>query len=135
GVNLIGGCCGTTPRHIAAMRQALDAEYGILEQAAGSPLEAEKIPVSTNGQAVIARLLEEEIILPQEGYATNLQKKLAAGEFVVSGELDPPKGLNPARILQGAAMLQEAGIDCINIADSPMARVRMGCIAMARPLQ
>lgn len=135
GVRLIGGCCGTTPRHIASMRQALDEEYGVLEQAAGAPVEAEKITVSANGQATIARLLEEEVILPQEGYTTKLQEKLAAGEFVVSVELDPPKGLNPAKILKGAAMLQEAGVDFINIADSPMARVRMSCIALARLIQ
>src|SRR5437667_2604098 len=66
---------------------------------------------------------------------TGLQEKLAAGEFVVSVELDPPKGLNPSKIMEGAVLLQKAGVDCINIADSPMARVRMGCIALARLLQ
>src|SRR5256712_13832116 len=64
-----------------------------------------------------------------------LQEKLTAGEFVVSVELDPPKGLNPAKVLEGAAMLQEVGVHCINIADSPMARVRMSCIALARLFQ
>ena len=54
---------------------------------------------------------------------------------MVSVELDPPKGLNPTRILEGAALLQQAGVNCINIADSPMARVRMGCISMARLIQ
>ena len=91
--------------------------------------------VASNGQAAIARLLEEEVILPQEGYMTGLQEKLRAGKFVVSVELDPPKGLNPAKLLTGAATLQEAGVDCINIADSPMARVRMSCIALARLIQ
>src|SRR5207249_5352841 len=89
----------------------------------------------SNGQATIARLLEEEVILPQGGSMTRLQEKLAAGEFVVSVELDPPKGLNPTKILEGAALLQQAGVNGINIADSPMARVRMGCIAMARLIQ
>jgi methionine synthase I (cobalamin-dependent)/5,10-methylenetetrahydrofolate reductase len=135
GVRLIGGCCGTTPRHIAAMRQALDEKYGALEKAAGPQAETEKITLASNGQTAIARLLEEEVIVPQEGYTTRLQEKLAAGEFVVSVELDPPKGLNPAKILAGAAMMQEAGVDFINIADSPMARVRMGCIALARLIQ
>lgn len=135
GVRLIGGCCGTTPRHIAAMRQALDEQYGVLEQVAGPKAETEKVTAATNGQAAIARLLEEEVILPQEGYTTPLQEKLAAGKFVVSVELDPPKGLNPAKLLAGAALLQEAGVDCINIADSPMARVRMSCIALARLIQ
>jgi methionine synthase / methylenetetrahydrofolate reductase(NADPH) len=66
---------------------------------------------------------------------TRLQEKLAAGEFVVSVELDPPKGLNPAKILEGAALLEKAGVHCINIADSPMARIRMSCIALARLIQ
>jgi methionine synthase / methylenetetrahydrofolate reductase(NADPH) len=135
GVRLIGGCCGTTPHHIAAMRQALDEKYGSLAQDTTIPAVNEKITVATNGQATIARLLEEEVILPQEGSMTRLQEKLQAGKFVVSVELDPPKGLNPAKLLTGAAMLQEAGVDCINIADSPMARVRMSCIALARLIQ
>jgi methionine synthase / methylenetetrahydrofolate reductase(NADPH) len=91
--------------------------------------------VISNGQTTIARLLEEEVILPQHGSMTHLQEKLAAEEFVVSVELDPPKGLNPAKVLEGAALLQEAGVHCINIADSPMARVRMSCIALARLIQ
>jgi homocysteine S-methyltransferase len=66
---------------------------------------------------------------------SNLARKLSRGEFVVSVELDPPKGLNPTRILEGAALLRDVGVDCINIGDSPMARVRMGCIALALLIQ
>ncbi len=138
GVHLIGGCCGTTPRHIAAMRAALDGLYGTSLQSSNGATEKTVPSVSvaaSSGQEIIARLIEEEIILPQQGSKTRLQEKLAAGEFVVSVELDPPKGLNPGKILEGAALLQEAGVDCINIADSPMARVRMGCIALARLIQ
>ncbi len=138
GVHLIGGCCGTTPHHIAAMRKALDEHYGVRASLSIDIREssAQSLPaVVSNGQATIARLLEEEVILPQHGSMTRLQEKLTAGEFVVSVELDPPKGLNPAKILEGAALLQEAGVHCINIADSPMARVRMSCIALARLIQ
>ena len=138
GVRLIGGCCGTTPRHIAAMRNALDEQYGTRTTVSASAKEevVQLQPAGlSNGQATIARLLEEEVILPQGGSMTRLQEKLAAGEFVVSVELDPPKGLNPAKILEGAALLQEAGVHCINIADSPMARVRMSCLALARLIQ
>ncbi|MGB8347613.1 MAG: bifunctional homocysteine S-methyltransferase/methylenetetrahydrofolate reductase [Ktedonobacteraceae bacterium] len=134
GVHLIGGCCGTTPRHIAAMRKALDELYGA-PQAAGMLHGSEAQGINGNGQLASIQLLEEEVILPQQGTLTGLQEKLAAGKFVVSVELDPPKGLNPAKILDGAAMLQKIGVDCINIADSPMARVRMSCIAMARLIQ
>ncbi|HLI07992.1 MAG TPA: bifunctional homocysteine S-methyltransferase/methylenetetrahydrofolate reductase [Ktedonobacteraceae bacterium] len=142
GVRLIGGCCGTTPRHIAAMRKALDEHYGT--QARLNVSIGEELPQSrangngaavSNGKTLIANLIEEEIILPPQGSMTKLQEKLTAGDFVVSVELDPPKGLNPTKILEGAALLQQAGADCINIADSPMARVRMGCIAMARLIQ
>jgi methionine synthase / methylenetetrahydrofolate reductase(NADPH) len=138
GVRLIGGCCGTTPRHIAAMRKALDEQYGAATSFitdAGKESEQPKEGEKANGKVTIAGLIEEEIILPQEGTKTGLQEKLATGEFVVSVELDPPKGLNPAKILEGAALLQKAGVDCINIADSPMARVRMGCIGLARLIQ
>jgi 5,10-methylenetetrahydrofolate reductase len=65
-----------------------------------------------------------------------LREKLAAGRFVVSGEIDPPRGLvMPRRALNGAAVLKEAGIDAINIGDSPMARARMSPLAMAILLQ
>src|SRR5947209_1676161 len=138
GVHLIGGCCGTTPRHIAAMRKALDERYGTQKQFVTGSSEVIEQPKTTgisNGKVTIAGLIEEEVILPQEGTKTRLQQKLAAGEFVVSVELDPPKGLNPAKILEGAVLLQEAGVHYINIADSPMARVRMSCLALARLIQ
>jgi len=138
GVQLIGGCCGTTPRHIAAMRNALDEHYGSPQQHVhngATPATHTTPHIISSAQATIARLIEEEVILPQEGSQTRLQEKLAAGEFVISVELDPPKGLNPTKILEGAALMQKAGVDCINIADSPMARVRMSCIAMARLIQ
>jgi methionine synthase I (cobalamin-dependent)/5,10-methylenetetrahydrofolate reductase len=138
GVRLIGGCCGTTPRHIAAMRKALDEHYGVHSQFAGTTIREEINPTprsSTNSQAALARLIEDDVIVPQQGTQTGLQEKLAAGEFVVSAELDPPKGLNPRKVLEGAVLLQNAGVDFINIADSPMARVRMSCLALARLIQ
>ena len=138
GVQLICGCCGTTPHHLAAMRKALDEHYGTHFAIGTATHEAAVQPTSirtSNCKVTIARLIEEEIILPQHGSMTRLQERLAAGEFVVSVELDPPKGLNPAKILEGAALLQEVGLTCINIADSPMARVRMSCLALARLIQ
>jgi homocysteine S-methyltransferase len=64
------------------------------------------------------------------------REKLAAGRFVVSVEIDPPRGLlMPGRAVAGASLLQEAGVDAINIGDSPMARVRMNPVAMAIILQ
>jgi len=61
--------------------------------------------------------------------------KLEAGRFVVSAEVDPPHGLSPRRALQGAALLRDAGVDAINVGDSPTAKVRMSPLAMSVLLQ
>ena len=130
GVRLVGGCCGTTPRHIAAMRRAL-AERAQTK----ASVFAVAAPVTVTARVSGAALLEEEAIAPKVGTPTRLQQKLEAGEFVVMVELDPPKGLNPTKILEGARQVKDAGVEFINIADSPMARVRMGCLSMARLIQ
>ncbi|HCI82593.1 MAG TPA: bifunctional homocysteine S-methyltransferase/methylenetetrahydrofolate reductase, partial [Ktedonobacter sp.] len=108
GVHLIGGCCGTTPRHIAAMRKALDEHYG--DEQLQTTNEQQPTRAITIEQKSVSPV-ELEMLLPQQGTMTPLQEKLAAGEFVVSVELDPPKGLNPTKILAGATLLQKAGVD------------------------
>jgi homocysteine S-methyltransferase len=113
GCVIVGGCCGTTPEHTAAMRD------GLLTNAQPSP----------DGQAIDVWSTPE--LSDAEPEEATLREKLAAGRFVVSVEIDPPRGLNPRRALQGAAKLKMAGVDCINVGDSPLARVRMSPIAMA----
>jgi methionine synthase / methylenetetrahydrofolate reductase(NADPH) len=125
GVRLIGGCCGTTPAHIAAMREAL-ADY--LPASAHTAWPA--LPVVVSPPAARETEAAEPVL-----QRTRMQDELAAGRFVISVELDPPKGLNPTKILDGAAYLKGLGVQFINIADSPMARVRMSCLAMARLIQ
>jgi methionine synthase / methylenetetrahydrofolate reductase(NADPH) len=127
GVRLIGGCCGTTPAHIAAMREEL-ADL-LLSTSRPIPIVRAVPAVSPTSGA-----LETEDAATGEP-RTRLRRELEAGTFVVSIELDPPKGLNPRKILDGAEYLHRLGIQFINIADSPMARVRMSCLAMARLLQ
>ncbi|MGB2695721.1 MAG: bifunctional homocysteine S-methyltransferase/methylenetetrahydrofolate reductase [Dehalococcoidia bacterium] len=112
GCTVVGGCCGTTPEHTAAMRAALSA----------APADGE-----TDAADV---WVPEELVEPTPEEAT-LREKLAAGRFVVSVEIDPPRGLNPKRALRGAAQLKLAGVDCVNVGDSPMARVRMSPMAMS----
>jgi homocysteine S-methyltransferase len=113
GCVVVGGCCGTTPEHIVAMRDAL---RGGSAPAPGAPPADVWLPTAG------------EEIEPEEA---TLREKLAAGRFVVTAEIDPPRGLNPRRALQGAAKLKLAGVDAINVGDSPLARVRMSPIAMA----
>ena len=119
GIAIVGGCCGTTPEHTAAMAEALRT----LRPAT---------PLPAAPTVVVVRATEEELATPTASpEPTTLAQKLAAGKFVVSVELDPPKGSNPNKIIKGAAMLKEQGVDCINIGDSPMARVRMSALALA----
>lgn len=122
GVRLVGGCCGTTPDHIAAMRKVIDAYL---------PDHAARWSVATISAPTVTL---ETFTSDEQSERTRFEEELVAGHFVVSAELDPPKGLNPRKILDGAALLREAGVRFINIADSPMARVRMSCVALARLL-
>jgi homocysteine S-methyltransferase len=109
GASLIGGCCGTSPQHIAAMRLALETQ-------------AEGCAPALGELSLPAEL--EEVMTSQER-PSRLAHKLAARQFVVSVEMDPPRGLSLHKLLAGASLLAEAGADVINIADSPMARMRM----------
>lgn len=121
GVALLGGCCGTTPGHVLAMRQAIEQS---------SPRTTPSIHV-----AAVAPATAEPVESAASFEPTPLQRALTEKRFVVSVELDPPKGLNPTKVVNGAAMLANVGVDCINIGDSPMARVRMGCISLALHIQ
>jgi homocysteine S-methyltransferase len=109
GACLVGGCCGTTEAHIAAMRAALDAP-----RPAHIPLPKLHMMHHTDDT-------QTAVIDPP----TQLAQYLANGTFVVTIEMHPPKGIATQRLLQGAHMLKEAGANLLNIADSPLARMRM----------
>ncbi|MCS6909799.1 MAG: bifunctional homocysteine S-methyltransferase/methylenetetrahydrofolate reductase [Anaerolineales bacterium] len=117
GVSVMGGCCGTTPGHIAAMRAALDQ------------------PRPATLPRVFAVSAERDDFAEEQVGATQLAQKLAAGKFVVTVEMDPPKGVDTHRLLAGARLLAEAGADAIDVADTPMARMRMSAWAVAHLIQ
>jgi len=119
GATLIGGCCGTTPAHIAAMRAALD----------GTARPHEPLP-----PAVLPRPTWEPRRRAPES-PTRLAQKLASGRFVVSVEMNPPRGFDPAHLLTAARALRDADVDVINVADSPMARMRMSPWAACHLIQ
>jgi len=107
GASLVGGCCGTTPNHIAAMRQALQN------------------PLPEIVLASLPSLAEEDELTHLQHGPTHLAQKISAGHFAVAVEMDPPRGLKTKKVLAGASLLSESGADVINVADSPMARMRM----------
>jgi len=119
GANLIGGCCGTTPQHILAMSQALTrSTEGCLD---------------LSGDILSVVEADEKLTVSEE--QTRLALRLAAGKFVISVEMSPPRGLSTHKLLAGASLLSEAGADVINIADSPMARMRMSPWAVCSLIQ
>jgi methionine synthase I (cobalamin-dependent)/5,10-methylenetetrahydrofolate reductase len=117
GASVIGGCCGTTPVHIASMRAALDQNPTIEVNRIDVTLETTESDTS-------------EAIEP-----TRLAKKLAKGKFVFAVEMDPPRGLSTHKLLAGASLIAEAGADVIDVADSPMARMRMSPWAVCNLIQ
>jgi homocysteine S-methyltransferase len=117
GTSVIGGCCGTTAVHIAAMAKALSGDR----------------PCEQPDPLLITSVERDE---GQPGEApTSLAQKLAAGKFVTAVEMDPPRGLSTHKLLAGASLLAEAGADVINVADSPMARMRMSPWAVCDLIQ
>jgi 5,10-methylenetetrahydrofolate reductase len=66
---------------------------------------------------------------------TQFAQKLASGKFCISVEMDPPRGLSTHKLLAGASLLHDAGADVINVADSPMARMRMSAWAVCDLVQ
>ena len=105
GVRILGGCCGTTPEHIAALRGVLDALPADLPAAPA-------VPLSTAPAAAVEK---DDAFL----------RKLHAGQKVIAVELDSPKDADLTAYLAGAKRLQAAGTDLMTIADCPIARARM----------
>ena len=116
GARIIGGCCGTTPAQIAAIRAAVEE------------LREPRVPVE------VVERVEAEVaaILPRQTGETLLQRKLEAREWVVSVELDPPKGTNMEAMLDVSARLKASGrVDVVDLNDNPMARARLSALMAA----
>src|SRR5215471_19061825 len=122
GAKLVGGCCGTGPEHIAAIRRVLT------QRSAPDTEHVARVPRESAAAPTRVSAVPDQVETPAE---SALARKVRAGEFVVSVEVDPPRGLNPGKMLDGARLIRASGADCVEIGDSPMARVRMNCIAFA----
>jgi homocysteine S-methyltransferase len=119
GVRIVGGCCGTTPAHVRAIRAAVRslAPDEVRGEARAAP---HRIEITETGPRPVPR--DEK---------STLAAKIAAGRFVSSVEISPPKSPDPAKALQRIARLKEAGVDVVNIPDGPRASARMSTLALA----
>ncbi|HVG23097.1 MAG TPA: bifunctional homocysteine S-methyltransferase/methylenetetrahydrofolate reductase [Thermoanaerobaculia bacterium] len=121
GVKFIGGCCGTTPEHIKMMADAV------------RPLSPRRtfVIVERNGNGEKGAGVEPSPM----GTRSNWGRKLAAGEFVTTIEIVPPKGPNAEAMIKSVESIKAAGVDGVNVPDGPRAQNRMGAIAVAVLLQ
>jgi methionine synthase / methylenetetrahydrofolate reductase(NADPH) len=113
GARVIGGCCGTTPAQIAAIRAAVEEE------------REPRVPLFVVDRDVVSR----PAAVPGR---TLLEQRLERGEWVVSVELDPPKGTNMEAMLAVARRLKDSGaVHAADINDNPMARARLSALIAA----
>ncbi|MGI9090929.1 MAG: bifunctional homocysteine S-methyltransferase/methylenetetrahydrofolate reductase [Gemmatimonadaceae bacterium] len=118
GAKVIGGCCGTTPEHIRDMIEGV------------RPLT----PRSRHTDRMVSATAPDEAarnvgVEPVPfGERSRFAAKIAAGEFVTSVELVPPRGVDASKLLRDAILLRDAGVDAINVPDGPRAQSRMGAV-------
>jgi homocysteine S-methyltransferase len=117
GARLIGGCCGTTPLQIGAIRAAVEQE-----RAPSTPLvlEERELPVAR----------------PEQEEETALARALREGRWIVSAQVDPPLGGSHAGLLEVARVLRESGeVDFIDINDNATARAAMSALMVAAAIE
>ncbi|MBN1140548.1 MAG: bifunctional homocysteine S-methyltransferase/methylenetetrahydrofolate reductase, partial [Deltaproteobacteria bacterium] len=117
GASLVGGCCGTTPEHIRALASAVD---GLKPAVRPSPRRL----------VVVSRQPERCQKLPESTFLSDWGRRP-----VITVELDPPRGLDPAKVLEAAQLLAAKGIAAFNVAENPLARIRLGNIALGSRIQ
>jgi homocysteine S-methyltransferase len=119
GAQMVGGCCGTTPNHIRAMRsamRALDAQARVEVHGAAPELNSETPPAALGARSRIGNLVE-------------------TGSFVTLVEIVPPKGIDCTREIEGAQLLAQLGVHAINVPDSPRASARMSAQSLCIQIQ
>jgi methionine synthase / methylenetetrahydrofolate reductase(NADPH) len=119
GAQIVGGCCGTTPNHIRAMRsamRAIDAQAKVAEGTVHSALSMETPPAPLGHRSRIGSLVEQ-------------------GAFITLVEIVPPRGIDCSKEIEGARLLAQLGVHAINVPDSPRASARMSAQSLSIQIQ
>jgi homocysteine S-methyltransferase len=119
GVQIVGGCCGTTPNHIRAMRsamRAIDAQARAAVAGTAPALSTETPPAPLGQRSLIGTLVDQ-------------------GKFVTLVEIVPPRGINCVKEIEGAQILAQLGVHAINVPDSPRASARMSAQSLCIQIQ
>jgi methionine synthase I (cobalamin-dependent)/5,10-methylenetetrahydrofolate reductase len=119
GAQLVGGCCGTTPNHIRAMRsamRAIDAQTRVVEGGASASVTTETPPAPLGQRSRVGSLVEQ-------------------GKFISLVEIVPPHGIDCSKEIEGAMLLAQLGVHAINVPDSPRASARMSAQSLCIQIQ
>jgi homocysteine S-methyltransferase len=119
GVQIVGGCCGTTPNHIRAMRsamRAIDAQARVEVTGAAPELTSETPPAPLGKRSLIGALVAED-------------------KFITLVEIVPPRGIDCSKEIEGARVLSQLGVHAINVPDSPRASARMSAQSLCIQIQ
>ena len=153
GASLIGGCCGTTPSHIRAMRLAMRAlmaqevsarrdESGLgvagHESAAkgqSSPQADSEAVLESAGSSYRPKPIVSQVEPPALAERSRVGALIASGTFCNLVEIVPPKGIDTSKEIEGAAMLHKLGVHAINVPDSPRASARMSAQSLCIQIQ
>jgi homocysteine S-methyltransferase len=120
GARILGGCCGTTPEHVRAMAEA------VKKLKPGTEIHARGVTVAAP-QAVAVAAREPE---------SALWKKIQEQKFVVSVEIDPPKGVSIDRVVEQVTRVMASGrVDAIDINSGTLARVGMDALMLSGALE
>jgi len=115
GARLVGGCCGTTPEHIKAIKAAVRSLR----------------PTATRPAVEVSSRRIQPLEPPPAHLRSRLAAKLTQGEFPVLAEVIPPKGCDPTKEIEGARYLQAQGVDVLNIPDGSATTARMSALTLA----
>jgi methionine synthase I (cobalamin-dependent)/5,10-methylenetetrahydrofolate reductase len=120
GVRILGGCCGTTPAHIRAMANQVNALK----------------PGRAHHAATVVTVTQPMVPVQEKEPESKFWKKLQKKEFAVCVEIDPPKGIALDRIYEQVDKVMASGkVDCIDINSGAMARVGMDALMVAGALE
>jgi homocysteine S-methyltransferase len=126
GAKLLGGCCGTTPEHVHAIvegiRPLVPRQRGTRDAGRATRDARETAAVVTTSEPA------PSLAAPPLAERSRWGAKIAAGEFVTSVEIVPPRGVDASRMLDGVRALKAAGVDAVNVPDGPRAQSRMGAL-------
>ncbi|HET9481487.1 MAG TPA: bifunctional homocysteine S-methyltransferase/methylenetetrahydrofolate reductase, partial [Candidatus Polarisedimenticolia bacterium] len=110
GAKVVGGCCGTTPEHLKSIIKSVRMLR----------------PAQRRVEIFVPSETKISITPVPQASKSPFAARLAAGDFVTSVELNPPKGIDTSKVMAGARFLKEHGVDAVNIPDGARASARMG---------